>query len=281
MMTMANTGFSGEAFRADLEEFIHEARTRAEQLHSEWQTADAVRIFWDTLASYMAKAWVCHIHDHLDKEKERLRQWRTAGHPAIVPLERLYREAKSDADKGMVTFPGDLERACAESNLQIDRTSREPHYTFQNGFLELDVDTGKYLAHLKDREAKLATVPADIGAVVEVVTAEYKRLFGRQFDGEKFLQKLRSNYQAVLKKENLRDGDVLPIRRITHRLGKNEKGFHTDEFLLDLSRLAEEGPLQIDGMKLDLQQTKDTNQGMLLHGVASRGYIGFIVFRKA
>ena len=278
---MANTAFSGEAFRGNLEEFIHEARSSAERLHNEWQAADGVRIFWDALASYVAKGWVCHIHDHLDKEKERLRQWRTAGHPAITTLENLYREAKSAADKGMVAFPGDLERACAESNLQIDRTSREPHYTFQNGFLELDVDTGKHQAHLKDREARLATVPADIGAVIEVVTTEYKRLFGRQFEGEKFLRKLRSNYQAVLKKENLRDGEVLPIRRITHRLGKNEKGFHTDEFLIDLSRLAEEGQLEIDGMRLDLQQTKDTNQGMLLHGVASRGYIGFIVFRKA
>lgn len=278
---MAYTAFSGEAFQRNLEEFTHEARSSAQRLQNEWQAADGVRIFWDTLASYLAKGWVCHIHDHLDKEKERLRQWRAAGHPAITTLESLYREAKSAADQGMVAFPGDLERACTESNLQIDRTSREPHYTFQNGFLELDVDTGKHLAHLKDREARLATVPADIGAVIEVVAAEYKRLFGRQFEGEKFLRKLRSNYQAVLKKENLPDGETLPIRRITHRLGKNEKGFHTDEFLIDLSRLAEEGPLEIDGMRLDLQQTKDTNQGMLLHGVASRGYIGFIVFRKA
>jgi hypothetical protein len=281
MTTMANTAFSGEAFQGNLEEFIHESRSSAERLRNEWQAADGARIFWDTLASYVAKGWVCHIHDHLDKEKERLRQWRTAGHPAITTLENLYREAKSAADQGMIAFPGDLERACTESNLQIDRTSREPHYTFQNGFLELDVDTGKHLAHLKDREARLATVPADIGAVIEVVTEEYQRLFGRQFEGEKFLRKLRSNYQAVLKKENLPDGETLPIRRITHRLGKNEKGFHTDEFLIDLSRLAEEGPLELDGMRLDLQQTKDTNQGMLLHGVASRGYIGFIVFRKA
>lgn len=224
---------------------------------------------------------MCHIQNHLDNEKERLREWRTTGHPAITTLENLYRDAKTAADKAIVDFPGDLEHACAESDLEIDRTSREPRYTFQNGFIELDVDKGKHLAHVKDREAKLATVPADIGAVIEVVTAEQQRLFGRPFDGEKFLRKLRSNYQAVLKKEGLGDGEVLPIRRITHRLGKNEKGFHTDEFLIDLSRLAEQGPLEIDGMKLDLQQTKDTNQGMLLQGVASHGYIGFIMFRKA
>ena len=100
---MPNTAFSGEAFRGNLEESIHEARSNAERLHNEWQAADGVRIFWDTLARYVAKGWVCHIHDHhLDKEKERLRQWRTAGHPAITTLESLYREAKSAAGKGMV-----------------------------------------------------------------------------------------------------------------------------------------------------------------------------------
>ena len=281
MTEMANTTFSSEAFQSDLKGFAHEARQRAEQLHREWQAADDVNVFWQTLTGYIDKGWVCHIQDYLEQEKERLRIWRTEGHAGIVTIENLYREAKAAADKVMVSFPSDLEQACVESKLPIDRTSREPHYTFQNGFLELDIDTGKRLAHVKDREAKLAAIPADVGAVVEVVAAEHRRLFKRPFEGEKFLRKLRSHYLAVAKKEGIKDGDVLPIRRITHRLGKNEKGFHTDEFLIDLSRLAEEGPLHVDDVKLDLQQTKDTNQGMLLHGVASSGYVGFIVFRKA
>ena len=278
---MADTTFSGKEFQNDLQGFAHEAQQRAERLHHEWQGADDVNVFWQTLNKYIANGWVCHIQDYLEQQKERLRQWRTTGHAGIAAIENLYREAKAAAEKAMLSFPSDLEHACVESRLPIDRTSRDPHYTFQNGFLELDIDTGKRLAHVKDREAKLAAIPADIGAVVEVVAAEHRRLFQRPFDGEKFLRKLRSNYLAVAKKEGLKDGEALPIRRITHRLGKNEKGFRTDEFLVDLSRLAEEGPLQVDDVKLDLQQTKDTNQGMLLYGVASRGYIGFIVFRKA
>jgi hypothetical protein len=278
---MTNPTFSGEAFRSDLEGFAQEARRRAEQLQTEWQAAESVNVFWQTLTGYIAKGWVCHIHDYLEQEKERLRQWRAEGHAAIPTIENVYRESKTAADKAMLSFPSDLEHACAEAKLPIDRTSREPRYTFQNGFLELDIDTGKHLAHVKDREAKLVTLPADVGAVVEAVAAEHRRLFQRPFDGERFLRKLRSHYLAVIKREGLKDGEVLPIRRITQRLGKNEKGFHTDEFLVDLSRLAEEGPLQSDDVKLDLQQTKDTNQGMLLHGAASGGYVGFIVFRKA
>lgn len=278
---MANTTFSNEAFQTEFQGFALEARHRAEQLHSEWQTADDVSVFWQTLTGYIAKGWVCHIQDHLDQQNERLRRWRSEGHPAIATLENLYRESKAAADRAMVTFPGDLERACLESELPIDRTSREPHYKFQKGFLEVDIDGGKHLAHVKDREAKLVSLPADVGAVIEVVGAELQRLFGRPFEGAKFLHKLRSHYLAVIKREGLKDGEVLPIRRITHRLGKNEKGFRTDEFLVDLSRLADQGPLQLDDFRLDLQQTKDTNQGMLLHGVASSGYVGFIVFRKA
>ena len=278
---MATTTFSGKEFQSDLEGFVREARARAEQLHREWQAADDVNVFWQTLTGYIAKRWVCHIQDYLEQQKERLQRWRTDGHAGIVTIESLYREAKAAADKAMLSFPSDLEQACMKSKLPIDRTSREPHYTFQDGFLELDIDTGKRLAHVKDREAKLAVIPADVGAVVELIATEHRRLFKRPFDGERFLRKLRTHYLAVAKKEGLKDGEVMPIRRITHRLGKNEKGFHTDEFLVDLSRLAEEGPLQVDDVKLDLQQTKDTNQGMLLHGVASRGYIGFIMFRKA
>ena len=278
---MANVTFSNEAFQRDLEGFADEARQRAEQLHSEWQAADDINVFLRTLTGFIAKGWVCHIQDYLDQQKAKLRQWRTDGHAGIVMIESLYREAKAAADKAMLSFPSDLEQACVAVKLPIDHTSREPHYTFQNGFLELDIDTGKRLAHVKDREAKLAVIPADVDAVVEVVSTEHRRLFQRPFDGERFLRKLRLHYLAVAKKEGLKDGDVMPIRRITHRLGKNEKGFHTDEFLVDLSRLAEEGPLQVDDVKVDLQQTKDTTQGMLLHGVASSGYVGFIVFRKA
>jgi hypothetical protein len=64
-------------------------------------------------------------------------------------------------------------------------------------------------------------------------------------------------------------------------MAENTKGLRSDEFLVDLSQLAQDGPFEIGGRKLDLQQTKDTNQGMLLHGAAGRGYVGYIVFKEA
>ncbi len=96
----------------------------------------------------------------------------------------------------------------------------------------------------------------------------------------KVLSKLRHQYLAIVRRDKESDGASIPIRNLTSRLGKNEKGFRTDEFLIDLSRLVESDHLEIDGRRLDLQQTKDAHQGMLLHGAAGRGYIGFITFRK-
>src|SRR5262249_14103360 len=139
----------------------------------------------------------------------------------------------------------------------------------------------KRTARLSNHEGRLAEIPADIAAVVEAIQQEQKRVFGRAFNGAKFLKLLRAQYKAVVTKEKQTDGASVPIRQITRRLGKNAKGFRTDEFLVDLSRLAEQGPFEIDGRRLDLQQTKDTSQGMLLHGAAARGYVGFVVFKEA
>jgi hypothetical protein len=91
---------------------------------------------------------------------------------------------------------------------------------------------------------------------------------------------LRYYYKAIIDKEGKPDGSSVEIRHITSRMGKNIRGFRTDEFNVDLSNLAKKGPFEIDGRKLDLQQTKNTSSGMLLYGAAERGYIGFILFKE-
>ena len=97
---------------------------------------------------------------------------------------------------------------------------------------------------------------------------------------KKILKKLRTQYLAIVKAQKRKDGDSIPIRQITSRLGKNEKGFRTDEFLIDISHLADKGEVEIDGYKIEFQQTKDTSQGMYLH-IEPKRYIGSVVFKKA
>ena len=125
----------------------------------------------------------------------------------------------------------------ARPALSLARDSRHPQYNFYEGFLRVEIDERRGQARLSDYEGRLDEFPADVGAVLDVVRREARRLFEREFDGNKFFVKLHHHYAAVIKKENLTEGAPIPIRSITSRLGKNEKGFRTDEFLIDLSRL--------------------------------------------
>jgi len=271
-------------FRQELQDSVMDllasAKEHSRALKAEADSAARIESVWERLHSFMLKEWPLHILDLLDREVALRKAMRDEGHPAIHAVEEVYRDAKEQADAVKRLYPSHLEKACGSAGLAMDPESRHPTYSLEQRFFQLRVDEQKWIARLSDYEGRLAELPADVGAVVEVLLRERKRIFGRPFNGPKFLKRLRYQYLAVAKKDMQTDGASIPIRHITRRLGKNAKGFRSDEFLVDLSRLVEQGPMEIDGYRLDLQQTKDTNQGMLLHGPAGRGYIGFIVFRK-
>ena len=243
------------------------------------QAAQAERI-WADFEQFVAKGWALHILALSEKEAPRLKKMRGENHSAIPVIEEAYHLAKEEARRILRRYPSLLEEVCRAAGLVLDSNSRHPRYGLESGFLRLQIDETKRVARLYDHEGRLAELPADVQAVVETIQREHQRIFGRSFNGPKFLKALRAQYKAVIKKEKQPDGASVPIRHITRRLGKNKRGFRTDEFLVDLSRLAEKGPFEIEGRRLDLQQTKDTNQGMLLHGAAARGYVGFIVFKE-
>lgn len=257
------------------------AKADAQRLKIEAEAAAQDEITWANIRNFLDKGWALHLLSLLEKEAPRLKRMRADDHPAIPIIEDAYRRAKEERDRIFRRFPSLLEEAFANSGLSIDPTSRHPKYTLESGFFRLEIDEKKGIARLLDHEGRLAETPADVKAIVEIVRKERQRIFERNYNAKKFLQSLRTQYKAVIRKEKQPDGSSVPIRHITRRLGKNVKGFRTDEFLVDLSRLAQDGPFEIDGRRLDLQQTKDTNQGMLLHGAAGRGYVGFIVFKEA
>lgn len=258
-----------------------QAKADTQRLKAEAEIAAQAERAWAEFHAFLDKGWTLHLLALLEKEAPRLKKMRAENHPAIPAIEDAYRRAKEERDRIFRRFPSLLEEAFANSGLSIDPTSRHPKYTLESGFFRLEIDEKKQTARLSDHEGRLAEIPADVQAVVETVRRERQRLFDRKYNAKKFLQTVRSQYKAIIRKEKQPDGSSVPIRHITRRLGKNVKGFRTDEFLVDLSRLAQDGPFEIDGRRLDLQQTKDTNQGMLLHGAAGRGYVGFIVFKEA
>lgn len=257
------------------------AAQKAKALKAEADEAAHIHKIWEDIISFLSRRWLLHVLALIDKEAPLLKKMRADNHPAIPSLEEIYRITKEQAEEfKSYRFPTYLEEACRAANLSLDKDSRHPHYKFESGFFQLNVDDHKKTARLSNNETRLCEVSADIEAIIEAVQRERKRVFERPFDAKKFLKKLRIQYLAVIKSEKLSDGSSVPIRHITRRLGKNEKGFRTDEFLIDLSRLVERGAIEIDGRQFELQQTKYAEQGMLLHGAAGRGYIGFILFKK-
>ncbi|MBU1744595.1 MAG: hypothetical protein KJ649_06845 [Proteobacteria bacterium] len=236
--------------------------------------------FLSELNTFLKKDWPQHILALLNKESQTIKTIDADNQALKETLDFIRSSAVEKVAVLQRRFPAFLDEACKAANLPLDRESRDPQYTFEKGFFTLLIDYQKGRARLSDYEGRLHEFPSDIGAVVEYVQIEYKRVFGKTFDGQKFLKKLRNHYLAIIKKEGIADGSELSIRRITTRLGKNEKGFRTDEFIVQLSRLVAEGPVEIDNRRVDLQQTKDSQQGIYLHGLAGRGYIGYIMFKE-
>jgi hypothetical protein len=268
-----------------IEQLLLEAskrRTNAEQREAELRTklevASASRRFWADLISFLEKDWPMHVRRLVDDMTSKAGVHACEDDPVLIAIRE---DADRKANRILRRFPAQLESAAHEANLPLDPQSRHPRYTFANGALQFDVDERKGVARLKGREGRLGEVPADIGAVVELVKKEHERLFGRRFQPKQFLKKIRMQYLAAAKAADQADGASIPVREVLKRVARKEKGVRVDELLVDLSRLVEDGSLEIDGRRLDLQQTKDTREGILLFGNAGRGYIGYITFTKA
>ena len=234
----------------------------------------------DQFISSYERGWPAHLQWIHDQQHDHFSALGRQDPEIAKVIEALADRAKRNAMDSLKRFPGDFEKECAQAGIDVDRTSRHPRYRVCQGFIEVEVAEGSLEVRIGDREGPLEKIPCDVGAVVEAIQRHNRRLFGRKFDSKTFLGKLYRQYKAILVKRQLTEGEGIPLRSITHRLGKNVKGFRTDAFLVDLSQLIRKGPLVIEGRQLDLQHTKDDKQGMLLHGFENRGYVGFISFRK-
>lgn len=260
--------------------FSEAAQSRAVDLKQQAETAAKAADIWSRVLETRDQGLWFQLRALIEEEKSYFHRLREAGEPIIVTLEGLYKEAKEQTADLLLSLPRDMEKLAERENLALDRTSRHPKYTFKNGFITLLVDESKRLARISNYEVKLTDVPLDIQTIGAVLKSEATRLFGREFEGAKFLQKLRSAYLAILKKEKRPDGSPVPIRAIARKMASNDAKFRRDEFLIDLSKLVVEGPAEVSGFKFELQQTSDASQGMLLYGPASSGMINLLIFTK-
>jgi hypothetical protein len=262
-----------------------QASEAVERLSQELGVAKKLAALLQQLKAYRHKDWPLHIKALCEKDKAFLADLRKHEHPAISPIEEIYRDSKDRAGKAIERLPRDIEKLAKQAGISIDTNqSRHPKYHFlQDGFVEVRIDDKKQTASLGNRESKGPPMPADARAIIEAVASEQRRLFERGTPRAEFLAAVYKAYQQLLKKEALKAGDPVPLRHIYTRMADDRKDpkaprYQADEFLIDMSSLAEHGPGEIEGMGFTLQQTKDTDEGILLIGPAGRGMVSLIRF---
>jgi hypothetical protein len=270
-----NTAFESELAR--LEQDAERQRNDAERA-----VRDATR--WHnlcmTVRQSLKKHWWVSVIRTLQHESDFLRAQRGSSHAEVELFESIYRAARQQADGIMASFPSLVAEECSRHKLTLDETSRHPRYTFANGFVTVEVRESSYSAVIAPRDGEKVEIGADPEAVVEKLLSEKRRLLERPFNESKFLHRLYNHYRAIARDKKVAEGEPVPIRRITARMSRDIEKFSIDEFNVDLGRVVQKGDASVEGKVLELSQTRDTNSGMLLYGLESRGYIGFIAFKE-
>lgn len=256
------------------------ARDAEDRARLQLDQASKVREFWDGLLENLSagnpagallalrRAEESGIPlDDLDESDRRL---------LLEVRENCGSRAREAAARFGRTFP----EAARATGLQIDATSRHPRYTFEQGFIQVEIDDRQFTAKVSTRDGDETVVGLDVAPLVEHIRAERARLFDREFQPDSLLRSIYRAYLAVLHTEGRPDGEEVPLRRLTNRLSKNLNRFAADEFNVDLARLIKSNLLVVDGHRLHINHSRNTRQGMLLQGLEQGGYVGFISFKK-
>lgn len=245
------------------------------------EAAETRAAFWQRLSEYADKAWSVHMWDFLDSEVALLTRMRAEQDPAMPLLERLYSAARERSRADLRDFPALVETKAKHAGLGLNlEHSRHPVYYFHGRFFKAEVNETKRRVRLSTSEGMLAEMPADVSALLERVGEEERRVFGRRVTARGFMARVRKAYSAELKASSEQMGASIPIRRVMRRLQRTSKGFRRDEFVADLAQLVRDDRTAVDGFVMDLQQIKSATEGVLLPGLESRGYVGYMTFRR-
>ena len=262
-----------------LHSMLERTSDRLDAFKASIQSAKHFRAVLKELLDHVSQNRPLHVLSLMEKHDSLAKEQCDSGHHPLDEWKKIREKAEEQAKKLLIWYPKLLEEACKDAGLDLDMTSRHPTYTFDDCFFELKVDrTG--MAELFSYGRRFARFPGDIEAVVERVKEKRTSLFDRPFEPKKFLRQFRTAYVDLLAPAGRPDGESVPIREILHRMTRKGAEHSLEEFVVDLARLVTEGPLEIDHRKLELEHTRDQDQGILLHHVDTFGYIGFARFRE-
>ena len=243
------------------------------------QTAKHFRAVLTDILQQVSQNRPLHVLALIEKHDSFAKEQGDADHCPLDEWNKIREIAEAQAKRLLIRYPKLFEEACKEAELNLDFTSRHPVYTFDDGFFELKLDK-KGTAELFTCGRKVARFPGDIGSVVEHLKQKKSSLFDRPFEPQKFLRQFRTAYVHILAPVGRPDGESVPIREIVDRMTRKDAEHSVEEFVVDLSRLVTEGPLEIDHRRLELEHTRNQDQGILLYHADTFGYIGFARFEE-
>jgi hypothetical protein len=256
------------------------AKDEAKKARDVLDAAERNKHFWDVLIGHVGRGELGSVHLHLEHNREYVRSLESQHDAAWPQIASLRSDAHEHAVSTARTLGRSFPEAARRAGLAIDSSSRHPRYTLHGGFIRLELDERRLVARIQTREGDEREYGLDLDLLVHTLQAESARLFDRELKPDAFLRSLHTAYSAVLRAEDLAEGTEVPIRKVTHRLGKNLNRFSGDEFNVDLARLIQSGHTTVDDRQLHLNHTRNTRQGMLLHGLEQGGYVGFISFNR-
>ena len=261
-----------------LERKAAEARLKRQDLTAALEDARRGEEVWKRLVDAQRHGHSAQVVSVFRNASDVFAQLRERNDEAVPLLESLYRASEEKATDTARRFATLFPKACDTAGIEIDSRSRHPKYSIRE-FIQTLVDERKLETQVTPRDANSVTIPLDVDPLVAYLQTEVRRLFETKRDPKRFLAGLRKAYQAVLREEKKSSGDELPLRRVANRLSKNLTHFRYDEFNVDLGNLVRSGETSIDKVRLHLNHTRDTRQGMLLYGLERSGYLGFISFK--
>lgn len=271
-----------QALGGALDRVREQASKAREKLHDARRELSEAEIAFNTLKSLETEIDRGHPASALlvlRRSKDYVDRLKRSRNAFAKTLEALQGALEEEVSKSASRFGREFPAAARAAGLEIDSTSRHPLYTFKRGFIRLEVDERRSTAKITPRDGDTIELGLDVEVIVERLRQEVDRLFNRSFNQRALLRSIYTAYKAALRSEKKREGDEVPLRRLTNRLSKNLNNFAADEFNVQLSQLVASGELELDGRHLHLNHSRNARQGMLLYGMEDGGYVGFVSFK--
>lgn len=270
-------------FPDNLRSMLKSMREAAEQhaafLRRKLEATEQVRKTLQQLSVLMSVGRPFHILYLMEQHGALRSSFPRFSSEQLTALDEITGIATAQAQEVLRRYPALLDLACQKAGLPLDRTSRHPEYNFEKGFFRLKVDK-RGMATLSNAERNLGKFPADIDNVINRVREEHTRVFGRPFDGDAFLKELSGIYSRILHSKGLEEGSSVAVRELHRLMSREKRGYRIDEFVIDVSRLVRQGPLEIDGKRLELRQTESAKKGIRLYDVKTAGLVGLVRFKE-